>query len=326
MKRPWTGFQSPLGESIANFLEYNRALHKKYKTEEDDLRIFDRYLSMAGITSIEHITAPVMDAFFASYNLASPATYNQFLSVVSLLFKWMVRQNLIAVSPLQPKSRRKVELLKPFILSQDQVKQLLVLASQLPDTSTVFRRGVTYKTIILLGYGLGLRVGEISRLKVADVDFARGVLIIRDTKFSKTRLVPMGPKMVHQLKDFLAGSGEQNGSDPVFCFSRKKRPLRSSGISMVFHGLTLKMPLRPSAGEREPCFHSLRHSFAVNTLLRLYREGEDPAKHLIHLSTFLGHTSVSSTAVYLTITGNLLDEANKRFHKLASAVFKEAGL
>jgi integrase len=69
--------------------------------------------------------------------------------------------------------------------------------------------------------------------------------------------------------------------------------------------------------------HDLRHSFAVGTLLRWYRTGVDPAQRLIHLSTFLGHVNPESTAVYLTITTDLLQEANQRFERFTGPLLKE---
>jgi integrase len=72
--------------------------------------------------------------------------------------------------------------------------------------------------------------------------------------------------------------------------------------------------------------HDLRHAFATGTLLRWYRAGIDPASRLIHLSTFLGHVSPSSTAVYLSITPDLLDQANERFERLGSAIIKEVSI
>ncbi len=86
------------------------------------------------------------------------------------------------------------------------------------------------------------------------------------------------------------------------------------------------MGLRASPGERSPRLHDLRHSFAVNTLLRWYREGKDASEHLLQLSTFLGHSKLQHTSVYLTMTDELLNEANGRFHKFASSALQEVAL
>ena len=82
--------------------------------------------------------------------------------------------------------------------------------------------------------------------------------------------------------------------------------------------------MRVPAGVAPPRLHCLRHSFAVSTLLRWYRAGVDPGAHLLHLSVFLGHVNPASTAVYLTITSELLKQANQRFERFAAPVLQEA--
>jgi site-specific recombinase XerD len=84
-----------------------------------------------------------------------------------------------------------------------------------------------------------------------------------------------------------------------------------------------RLRLKAPAGTRHPCVHGLRHSFAVRTLLRWYREGLDPNARLNHLSTFLGHVGLHSTSVYLTITGEILQSANQRFEAFARPTSRE---
>ena len=103
---------------------------------------------------------------------------------------------------------------------------------------------------------------------------------------------------------------------PVFSF-RKSQPLSPCTISTVFHELVSQLALPVPDGTRPPCVHSLRHSFAVGTLLRWYRDGSDPGARLLQLSTFMGHVNPRSTAVYLTITSDLLTEASQRFERWA---------
>ena len=95
--------------------------------------------------------------------------------------------------------------------------------------------------------------------------------------------------------------------------------------SQTFHRLVLALELPVPDGVSPPTLHSLRHSFAVGCLLRWYREGLDPAARLHQLSTFMGHVALSSTAVYLTITPALLDEANRRFEIFAEPAWTETG-
>ena len=94
-------------------------------------------------------------------------------------------------------------------------------------------------------------------------------------------------------------------------------------VSLTFHRLVLALGFTAPAGVSPPVLHSLRHSFAVGCLLRFYRQGLDPAARLQRLSTFMGHVDPVSTAVYLTITAQLMQEANRRYEAFAEPVWSE---
>ena len=111
--------------------------------------------------------------------------------------------------------------------------------------------------------------------------------------------------------------------DPLFSLSRDQRQrIYPKTISRTFHRLVAQLGLVAPPGVAAPRLHCLRHSFAVATLLRWYRNGVDPATRLNHLSTFLGHVNPNSTAVYLTITAELLEQANRRFERYAAAALR----
>ena len=157
--------------------------------------------------------------------------------------------------------------------------------------------------------------GEVARLKLGDVDFVRDTLFIRETKFSKNRIVPLGPRLAQRLHRYVEERHGNAGAPDTPLFSFTARGCVHEGtISQTFHALVPKLQLRIPPGVSYPTAHCLRHSFAVGTLLRWYREGVDPNQRLIHLATFLGHCDPSSTAVYLTVTEGLLHQADERFH------------
>jgi integrase len=206
-------------------------------------------------------------------------------------------------------------------------RELFTYAGNLKDNPKAPLRGPTYRTIFALLYGLGLRVGEVSRLCVGDVDFDRSLLVIRQTKFYKSRLVPFGPRMKELLEEYARIRAKKYGQPlaeaPLFTFNRG-RPLNPCTISQTFHHMVPRLGLGAPQGVSLPHVHDLRHSFAVGTLLRWYRTGIDPRTRLFRLSTFMGHVDPNSTAVYLTITPELLHEASLRFEQFAAPVIKEA--
>jgi integrase len=182
----------------------------------------------------------------------------------------------------------------------------------------VRHRALTYETVFALLYGIGLRVGEVARLRLGDVDFQRDTLFIVETKFNKSRIVPMGPKLAARLRSYVdrCYAEMHDSGTPLFSFT-KRGCISAETISQTFYALVPKLGLRMAPGVSSPRVHDLRHAFAVATLLRWYREGVDPNCRLIHLSTFLGHVDPNSTAVYLTITDELLREADRRFRAFA---------
>jgi site-specific recombinase XerD len=310
--------KSALAQPIADFLHYKQALNKKYQTETLALRLFDRYLFEQGITDWQAVTSSVIDAFMASRSRHRPRSYNHLLGVLRRFFDWAVLQRWINQNPVVQRSKHETGKRLPYLFDLTTARRLLAVASNLPDTPKGPQRTLVYETVFALLYGLGLRVGEVARLTVGDVDFTRNILCIRETKFSKNRWVPFGPNMANRLRRYCDQryGVKIEAEMPLFSFTQG-RHIHPCTISQTFHKLIPQLELRLPLGVAPPHVHDLRHSFAVGTLLRWYREGVDPNRRLIHLATFLGHVDPNSTAVYLTITDELLREAAQRFHAFA---------
>lgn len=227
---------------------------------------------------------------------------------------------------MQCRPRRVTSQRRPFLFDPTLARRLLTVARQLPDRPRAPHRGQTYAMLFALLYGLGLRVGEVSRLRSRDIDHERQVLVIRQTKFAKSRLVPFGPRMAVRLQAYLQERTHQTGTlqpdSPVFSFGQDQ-PIHPGTMSQTFHQLLPQLALDLPPGSARPCLHDLRHSFAVGALQRWYRAGLDPAQRLLALATFLGHVDPTSTAVYLTSTPELLQEASQRFAHFARTVREE---
>jgi len=311
---------SVLAEPILLFLHYKQALNRKYRTETTALRLLDRYLTDRAIDSWAHIDASLISTFLASRPHHRPRSYNHLRGVLHRFFQWAIVQGLTCNNPVQAPLRRVTSHRLPFLFDLPLATHLLEIARSLPNRSRGLHRGIVYEMIFALLYGLGLRVGEAARLRVGDFDQARDTLFIRDTKFSKSRLVPMGPRLADRLRRYLVQvslSAAQDADRPMFSFTRRGC-IHEGTISQTFNHLVPQLGLTLSPGMSPPRLHDLRHSFAVATLTRWYREGIDPGRRLIHLSTFLGHVSPVTTAVYLTITEELLRQANLRFRAFAA--------
>ncbi len=320
--------KGPLAESIELYLAHKHSLGKQLAKVGPMLHWLDSYLLGHDVAELHQITSAHLDAFIASRPRPSPRSYNGLIGAVRGLLDWMVVHELLPRSPLGCETRRVTPTLRPFLFNSGQARRLLQVAEQLPSNPRAQTRGEIYKMIFALLYGLGLRVGEVSRLCRKDIDLDKQLLIIRRTKFGKDRLVPFGPKMLHAIAGFLDREESRFGVIPpdfsAFSFDKQKRtPIGTGTISWTFHKLLPALQLTVPSGVAAPHLHCLRHSFAVGTLLRWYRAGVDPMSRLFDLSTFLGHVSPSSTAVYLTITTELLECASERFAHFAVNSRKE---
>jgi site-specific recombinase XerD len=326
MKPTWTSFRSVLADDIQRFLEYKRALGRRFDVEEKTLRLLDCYLHEHKIDRVGQITPAIIEAFLVSRPRNRPRSYNHLLCTVRRLFDWLVIQGVLDRSPVRARSRRQTSHRIPFIFDRSDARRLLRIARTFMDNPRAPMRGRTYHAIFAILYGLGLRVGEVCRLRVRDVDFDRRLLVIRKTKFYKSRLVPFGPKMEALLRDYLQirtqRIGDLSPDVPVFSFTERGE-IHPCTVSQTFHTLVPRLGLEVPPGCSPPRLHDLRHSFAVGTLLRWYRTGTDPSAGLLKLATFMGHVDATSTAVYLTTTTSLLQEANRRFEAFARPILME---
>jgi site-specific recombinase XerD len=316
MKTHFQGYHSPFASMIERYLTVKRALNRRFDTEERSLRLFDRYLVEQDITEVASVTTPVVEAFMVSRPRSRPRSYNHLLGVLRQWFDWMVQQGDIAVAPSLPRPRRTTSRYVPFLFDQMLVKRLLVVTAELPDQPKGPARAMTYRMIFILLYGLGLRVGEVCRLRCDDIDLRRDLLVVRQSKFGKSRWVPFGPKMAAELIGYLQQAQHRSWrpDSPLFSFNAD-RAVNPMTVSLTFHHLLPSLHLEIPPGVASPRLHHLRHSFAVGTLLHWYRSGIAPGQRLLRLSTFMGHVDPASTAVYLTITSDLLNVANERFEQ-----------
>jgi len=209
----------------------------------------------------------------------------------------------------------------PYIYSNEEIQQLLKAGRNLPPTTGL--RPWTYYTLLGLMAVTGMRISEVVRLDGADVDLKQGLLTVRLTKFSKSRLIPLHPSTVKKLKLYLYRR-DQLYPRPLtarFFLSNQGTPLTDCMIRWTFVKLSRQIGLREAGESSGPRLHDLRHRFAVTTLLHWYRTGVDVEQRLPVLSTYLGHAHVTDTYWYLSAIPELLaltkDRLEKRWEALS---------
>ena len=187
------------------------------------------------------------------------------LGTVRRLFDWLVRQGVLDRSPVHAQARRQTSQRIPFIFDLAAAQRLLTIAKSLPDNPRAPMRGATYHAVLAILYGLGLRIGEVCRLRLSNVDLDRRLLVIRETKFYKSRLVPFGPCMRTMIEEYLQARTRHAGSlppdAPAFSFTIRGE-IHPCTVSQTFHALVPRLQLQVPPGCSSPRLHDLRHSAA----------------------------------------------------------------
>jgi integrase/recombinase XerD len=204
---------------------------------------------------------------------------------------------------------------KPFIFTPGEIEALLKAATESPDPDPFHR--VTVHTILGLLVCTGLRVSEALNLDRADVMPRENptALYIRETKFHKSRIVPVHPTTARQLSIY-AGHRELMGCSqwtPAFFATRHSYRFTYSAISGAFRKLLDGLGLKARNGGNRPTLHSIRHTFVVTRILKWHEEHVDVHARLAHVSTYLGHADFRDTYWYLSATPELLATASAEF-------------
>jgi integrase len=213
---------------------------------------------------------------------------------------------------------------KSHIYTKDEITKIIKLAEVLHPKGSLRPR--TYSTLFSLLWVSGLRIGEALRLNLEDVDTDNAVLNIRESKFLKSRLVPLAQSAATALEAYRRHR-EQHGNDqrpnaPFFVNERGKRCVRST-VGCTFRKLTRQLGIKTVQG-RDPRLHDFRHTFATRCLSEAYQAGKNPNATLPLLATFLGHVDISSTQIYLHPASDLLTTAGQQFfeHYRETSSFK----
>lgn len=208
---------------------------------------------------------------------------------------------------------------QPYIFSDDEIADLIAAAQRLSGVTGL--RPLTYATLLGLLAVTGMRSGEVVNLDQDDIDLVRGVVIVRDSKFGKSREIHLHQSTRRALQRYAAQRERlcRNPQGPAFFLNERGVRISYEMLRWTFAKLSQRTGLRTPTKDKgsAPRLHDIRHTFACKTLLRWYRDGVDVAHHLPRLTTWLGHVKVSDTYWYLTATPELMHVAARRVDRTA---------
>ena len=310
-------FRSPLAPRLQTFLEIRRALGRKADSDQKILRYIDRFL-WSVLQPGQPITREIIHQWLKSIEPLSVGTRINRVSTFRQFCRYLShfdRRTYLIPGGFLPKRTRPA----PYIYTHQQIRMVMAAARRTGPKGSL--HPIAISTLIGLLYSTGLRISEALKLTLEDIDLKRRLLLIRQTKFKKSRWVPLSTSTAKALRVFLECRRicgfPTVGAAPVFVNSRKNangRPYGYGAICRTFLEIIRRVKIRGPVEKRGPRVHDLRHSFAVHRLAKWYREGAVISAKLPLLSTYLGHSSLVGTEIYLQATAQLLEEANRRFH------------
>ena len=306
-----------LGAVIDRYVAWKRSCGLLFEAGANVLSHYARVVGRQ--TGIDRVSDDQTRAFLEGSGPLTP-TRSVKRSVLDGFYRYALGRGFAARSPLPADEPRRPLAAAPCIYSRDEVRRLLDFASA-PRPRVRQLEPPTFRALLLLLYGAGLRLGEALRLQHADIDLTNRLLTVRDSKYHKSRLLPLDPRLAREMAAHAARPrppGSCATAARPFFANRDGAPLRPTTVRGRFAAVREEAGIRRAAASGcRPRLHDLRHVFAVHRLTAWYRQGADVQRLLPMLSVYMGHASLASTQVYLTVTPELLRAASRRFQQFA---------
>jgi integrase len=315
-------FASVLGHTIEQYLALKQALGRRYDLERQVLASLDAFLAAQD--------SDLMPKTFSSWcrtqeHVSSGVRRNRMRIVRNLtLYRRRHEPSCFVPDPaLFPPLHQPI---RPYIFTYAEIARLFQASQGLEPSQVCPLRAELFSLAIALLYTTGLRRGELLRMTVGDYDPREGTVLVRESKFHKSRLLPLGSDVIHLLQHYLLNRRRHrlavsDGTPLIGNHRNGGRAYTGTGFTHVLRHLFETAGIRKPDG-RLPRIHDIRHTFAVHALLRWYRAGEDVHAKLPFLAIYMGHVSIVSTQYYLQLIEPLASLASERFASRYAGLIK----
>ena len=304
--------------AVNRFIAYRQSLGEGFVNNSIRLNAFVR--EMGQRISLSDVKPESVSRYLEGKTPTITANWHEKYYTLRGFYQYALSRGYTQTSPLPIVIPKRPPPFVPYIYNAKELRTLFNVCFSYQKNKGLLEPYMV-RTLLLLLYGAGLRISETISLTLADVDLSQALLTIRETKFHKTRLVPLGKQLTKILLQYAVRREREKYSlnpDAPFFVGRNGKPVSQHVIQVAFQHILKKANIRRTDGGRyQPRLHDLRHSFAVHRMTAWYKEGADVQRLLPVLSVYMGHVSLSSTSTYLTMTPALLEEAGRRFEQYA---------
>lgn len=322
-------FQCALAPALTRLLASKRAAGYHYRDEARALGVLDRFLSQRLSPEDPVITGEIARAFVARRGQESETTREHRASLLRVVTRFLALEDPRTAVPGPRWCGIHRRPFVPRVLSLEEAQRFLRACDAFPSDPRSPARGPVLGTLLALLFLTGLRAGEGLRLCDRDVDLAEAVIQVRDTKFGKSRVVPLAADLTARLTQCRARVVTRFGPrapDAPFFPTPTHDAYSITALRAAFHH-TLRMAEIPRRREgRALRLHDLRHSFAVSRLTLWYRHGADLDVVLPALAIYLGHVGLASSQRYLQVTPDLFTEITRRTQARFGDLITDAGV
>lgn len=309
-------FSSVLAPVLARYVDLKRSLGRRFATATQTLLSLDRFLHNASGTYSD-LTAEAFRAWCLTQEVVTSGVRRvRMLEVYNFcLYRRRTESQCFLPNPNTfPNYHQR---LKPYIFSEAEVAAMLSAASDLKRNSASPLRAEVIRLSIVLLFTTGIRRGELLKLTIADYNRQESTLHIRQTKFYKSRLLPINSDIADEIERYLRVRVRRRllvspDTPLIWNATQGGRAYTGTGLQTCLRPLLQQCGITTAKGKL-PRIQDLRHSFAVNALLRWYRMGADVEAKLPLLATYMGHGSAVSTHHYLHFIEPLRTAASARF-------------
>lgn len=314
-----------LAPAIARYVALKRALGRGFGTQGYVLGQLDRFLCARRLWDL---TPTTFAAWCSSLERLAPSGRRQQLRLVYHFCLYRRRTEPTCFVPDPSQFPRPHPRPRPHIFSTEDITRLLRVADGLLPNAPSPLHGQVARLAIVLLYTTGLRRGELVRLTLGDYDSGEHVLLVRETKFHKSRLVPLSADATNEIERYLRdrmrlGLPREAAAPLLLTRHGGLTGYSDGGLGRLIRRVFRAAGAR-TAADRTPRMHDLRFTFAVHALLRWYRAGVDVQARLPALSAYMGHGSIASTEYYLPFVDAIAEAASERFGRHCSGFLPSA--
>ncbi len=285
----------------------------------------DAFLAKA-YPSVTTLSRDVISAWFASFDHLRTTSQSRYRSATFQVCKFLRGSNQLTATREDFPPFRVSRDFQPYIFSNEDIVKLLRAARACSVRPSNPLRPETIELVVILLYTAGLRIGEVVRLNIADYDSREGTLVIRETKFAKSRLVPVSSSAKAAIEKYLSRRRHlqlESAPDKSLLWYPGRARLHMGTLEQTLCRLMRQCGLKPLHGHSGARNHDLRHAFAHHRVLQWYRDGVDVQRLLPYLSTYMGHRGLESTQMYLKVIPEVLNEASIRFGTFVKPVLED---